>query len=160
MPQTEERIDAIEQEITGIRSDVRLQNAMPIKCGEQMSDLRTGQHELRKGQEELLTITTDLRAGQEELRATTADLRAGQEELRATTAELRAGQEELRATTADLRAGQDELRKGQEEMRETLEEFRSAFSVVLDEVRQQKAWREEFSDKVARVIAKSEGLDA
>ncbi|WP_432871120.1 hypothetical protein [Microbispora rosea] len=132
MPQTEERIDAIEQEITGIRSDVRLQNAMLIKCGEQMSDLRTGQHQLRKGQEELLTITTDLRAGQEE----------------------------LRATTADLRAGQDELRKGQEEMRETLEEFRSAFSVVLDEVRQQKAWREEFSDKVARVIAKSEGLDA
>ncbi|WP_204053600.1 hypothetical protein, partial [Microbispora rosea] len=74
--------------------------------------------------------------------------------------DLRAGQEELRATTADLRAGQEELRKGQEEMRETLEEFRSAFSVVLDEVRQQKAWREEFSDKVARVIAKSEGLDA
>ncbi|WP_030510692.1 hypothetical protein [Microbispora rosea] len=139
MPQTEERINAIEREITGIRSDVRLQNAMLIKCGEQMSDLRTGQHELRKGQEELLTITTDLRAGQEELRATTADLRAGQEELRATTADLRAGQEE---------------------MRETLEEFRSAFSVVLDEVRQQKAWREEFSDKVARVIAKSEGLDS
>lgn len=132
MPQTEERIETIEQEITGIRSDVRLQNAMLIKCGEQMSDLRTGQHELRKGQEELLTITTDLRAGQEE----------------------------LRATTADLRASQEEMRKGQEEMRETLEEFRSAFSVVLDEVRQQKAWREEFSDKVARVIAKSEGLDA
>ncbi|MFI7032571.1 hypothetical protein ACIBK1_27980 [Microbispora rosea] len=153
MPQTEERINAIEREITGIRSDVRLQNAMLIKCGEQMSDLRTGQHELRKGQEELLTITTDLRAGQEELLTITTDLRAGQEELRATTADLRAGQEELRTTTADLRAGQ-------EEMRETLEEFRSAFSVVLDEVRQQKAWREEFSDKVAHVIAKSEGLDA
>ncbi|MFG1822323.1 hypothetical protein ACGFIJ_07540 [Microbispora bryophytorum] len=59
----------------------------------------------------------------------------------------------------DLRTGQDELRKGQEEMRQTLEEFRSAFAVVLGEVRQQKAWRE-FSDKVACVIAKSAGLDA
>ncbi|MEN3537629.1 hypothetical protein AAH991_21130 [Microbispora sp. ZYX-F-249] len=111
MPVTEERIDAIEREITGIRSDVRLQNAMLIKCGEQMSDLRTGQHELRKGQEELYAITAELRAGQEEIR-------------------------------------------------ETLEEFRSAFAVVLDEIRQQKAWREEFSDKLARVIAKSEGIDA
>jgi uncharacterized coiled-coil DUF342 family protein len=125
MPVTEERIDAIEREITGIRSDVRLQNAMLIKCGEQMSDLRTGQHELRKGQEELYAITAELRAGQDELRATTAELRAGQEEIR-----------------------------------ETLEEFRSAFAVVLDEIRQQKAWREEFSDKLARVIAKSEGIDA
>ncbi|GGO30149.1 hypothetical protein [Microbispora bryophytorum] len=45
-------------------------------------------------------------------------------------------------------------------MRQTLEEFRSAFAVVLDEVRQQKAWWEELSDKVACVIAKSAGLDA
>ncbi|MEV7807663.1 hypothetical protein AB0O28_32410 [Microbispora sp. NPDC088329] len=160
MPQTEERIDAIEQEITDIRSDVRLQNAMLIKCGEQMSDLRTGQHELRKGQDELRTITADLRTGQDELRTITADLRTGQDELRTITAGLRTGQEELRAITDDLRTGQDELRKGQEEIRETLEEFRAAFAVVLDEVRQQKAWREEFSHKLARVIAKSEGLDA
>ncbi|MBE3010180.1 hypothetical protein IL992_13395 [Microbispora sp. NEAU-D428] len=139
MPQTEERIDAVEQEITGIRSDVRLQNAMLIKCGEQMSDLRTGQHELQKGQEELRTITAELRTGQDELRK-------GQDELLAITDELRKGQDELRADTAAIR--------------QTLEEFRSAFAVVLDEIRIQKAWREEFSDKVARVIAKSEGLEA
>ncbi|XVQ88279.1 hypothetical protein ACQP2K_12925 [Microbispora siamensis] len=146
MPQTEERIDAIEREITGIRSDVRLQNAMLIKCGEQMSDLRTGQHELRKGQEELRTITAELRTGQD-------DLRKGQDELRLITDDLRTGQEELRADTA-------ELRKGQEEIRETLTDIRAVLGMVLDEVQIQKAWREEFSDKVARVIAKSEGLEA
>ncbi|WP_432931489.1 hypothetical protein ACQPZZ_11665 [Microbispora sp. CA-135349] len=153
MPQTEERIDAIERNVADIRSAVRLQNAMLTTCGEQIGDLRTGQHELRKGQDEL-------RKGQDELRTITADLRKGQDELRVITDDLRKGQDELRATTADLRAGQDELRKGQEEIRETLEGFRSAFAVVLDEVRQQKAWREEFSHKVARVIAKSEGLDS
>ncbi|WP_182874825.1 hypothetical protein [Microbispora sp. H10670] len=139
MPQVEERIDVIERDVTDFKNHVRLQNAMLTKCGEQLSDLRMGQHELQKGQEEL----------------------------RATTAELRAGQEELRAITDDLRTGQDELRKGQEELRgdtaairETLEDFRGLFAFVMDEIRLQKAWREEFSDKLARVIAKSEGVDA
>ncbi|WP_169979512.1 hypothetical protein [Microbispora sp. H10836] len=153
MPETEERIDAVEREIAGIRSDVRLQNAMLIKCGEQMSDLRIGQHELQKGQDELYTITTELRTGQDELRK-------GQDELRTITDDLRTGQDDLRTITDDLRKGQEELRADTAAIRQTLEEFRGAFAVVLDEIQIQKAWREEFSDKLARVIAKSEGLDA
>ncbi len=174
MPETEERIDAVEREIAGIRSDVRLQNAMLIKCGEQMSDLRVGQHELQKGQDELYTITTELRTGQDELRRGQDELRKGQDELRSITDDLRRGQDDLRTITEDLRKGQDDLRtitedlrKGQDDLRadtaairQTLEEFRGAFAVVLDEIQIQKAWREEFSDKLARVVAKSEGLDA
>lgn len=174
MPVTEERIDALERDVAEIRGQVfeirttqTLHTTALGQCKEQMTILRTGQHQLRKGQEEL-------RAGQDELRAGVEELRAGHAELRAETAELRKGQEELRAITDDLRKGQDELRTGVEELRattaelragqddirETLDGFRAAFAAVLDEIGQQKAWREEFSDKLARVIAKSEGLNA
>ncbi|TLP58856.1 hypothetical protein [Microbispora triticiradicis] len=146
MPQVEERIDVIERDVADFKNHVRLQNAMLTKCGEQLSDLRMGQHELQKGQEELRATTAELRVGQEELRAITDDLRTGQDQLRAGQDELRKGQEELRGDTAAIR--------------ETLEDFRGLFAFVMDEIRLQKAWREEFSDKLARVIAKSEGVEA
>lgn len=188
MPVTEERIDALERDVAEIRGQVfeirttqTLHTTALGQCKEQMTILRTGQHQLRKGQEELRAGQDELRAGVEELRAghaelraETAELRKGQEELRAITDDLRKGQdelrtgmEELRATTAELRTGVEELRAttaelraGQDDIRETLDGFRAAFAAVLDEIGQQKAWREEFSDKLARVIAKSEGLNA
>ncbi|MEV6981573.1 hypothetical protein AB0M95_10000 [Sphaerisporangium sp. NPDC051017] len=45
-------------------------------------------------------------------------------------------------------------------IRATLEDLRSGLNVLLGEVDAQKAWREEFSSKVARLIAKSEDVDA
>jgi len=160
MPVTEERIDALERDVAEIRGQIfevrttqTLHTTALVQCKEQLGYLRTGQHELRKGQEELRTTTAELCATVDDLRTGQDELRKGQDALRAETAELRKGQDELRADTAALRADTASIR-------ETLDRFHSAFAVVLDEIRQQKAWREEFSGKLARVIAKSEGLDA
>ncbi|WP_182909195.1 hypothetical protein [Microbispora sp. H13382] len=59
---------------------------------------------------------------------------------------------------AEIRS--EKPRKGQDEFREMAEWFRSARRILLVEAQAQKAWREEMSRMIDRVIAKSEGLEA
>ena len=69
---------------------------------------------------ELHLAVTELRTGQNELRKTVDELRMGQDQLRTTVDELSKGQEELRKGQDELRKTVDELSKGQEELRDDL----------------------------------------
>ena len=79
------------------------------------------------------------------------DLRTGQTELRTNVDKLIVGQNELHTIA-------QELSEATRELSETLKEFRTAFNIMLDEVQAQKAWREEYSSKIDRVIAMCEGV--
>ena len=130
MPYLEERVSAVETDIAEIRGDIhQMKTTQPLQ-GEVLARV-TGH-------------IVDLRTGQTELRTNVEDLRSGQAELRANVDKLIVGQDELRTTTRELS--------------ETLKEFRTAFNIMLDEVQAQKAWREEYSSKIDRVIAICEGV--
>ncbi|GIH68726.1 coiled-coil domain-containing protein [Sphaerimonospora thailandensis] len=144
MPITEERIDAIERDNAEIKRDLR-------EVKSHVREVRSQQTLQTQVLTRYLEDITELRTGQDELRTNYQELRKGQDELRSNYQELRKGQDELRTNY-------QELRTMVERNTETLAEFRSAFNIVLDELQAQKAWREEFSSKVAWLMAKAEGV--
>ncbi|MCL6590961.1 MAG: hypothetical protein K6U80_13535 [Firmicutes bacterium] len=84
------------------------------KLTQEITELKTGQEELRKGQEELRISQGELRKGQEELRISQEELRKGQEELEIV-------QTELRTSIKELRAGMEELKIRQERVETKLD---------------------------------------